>query len=190
MPKPIQFNLNGSTVSVELEKKIYKEDLYGKISTLAEKDGRPLVKGYLEPDGEVLLRSQISSAKVDPLGSLVEDPAYMRGQEVLTPEESSFEAIRDIAPAELADLATFACTDVYGLSNVTLDPGIYRTSFSYRKGHHDWPDAFVVVRADGAYLLGGTRHALSWMSKAASYSFFDTAEDGEEDADLLDFSAL
>jgi hypothetical protein len=191
MGKSIQFNLSGSTVSAELEKKITKEDLYGKVSVIAEKDSQPLQRCYLLPDGRIILRNQVSNAKTDPEGSLVEDPTYHLGELQLSPEDCSFDLARDMTAVDITALGAFSTTDVYGLSNPAgLCEGIYATSFSYRKGYKAWQDALVIVRSDAAFLLVGKSLAQPWMGRSNTYAFFESDDDTEESTDLLDFSAF
>ncbi len=191
MGKVIQFNLDGQQLSVELEKKIYREDLYGKVTTLAEQDGRALKKCYLRPDGTSILRSQLSSVKVDPLGTPVEEAEHFLGEEKLAMEEGSFDTTREMTRVDWEALTAFSCSDVYELSSpaAALTPGVYATTFSYRKGYLPWQDALVVIKPDMAFLLIGSQHAVSYVGRTATYAFFDSQEDGEtEESDLLDFS--
>jgi hypothetical protein len=190
MGKPIQFKLADAAVSVELEKKVYKEDLYGKVTTLAESGGKFLKKCYLMPDGRLLQRSQLSTAKVDPEGTAVEEPTYFLGAETVPLEESSFEVIREMKAVSAEAVTAFSCDDVYALANVSLAPGVYETTFTYRKGYLPWQDALVVVKPEQAFLLIGTLHTPTFVGRSSTYAFFDAAEAADEETDLLDFSAF
>jgi hypothetical protein len=67
--KPIKFKLGDQVFEAKLQSKVDKKSLYGYARRSIEKDGRPLVKGVLCPDGVVLMRDEITSEYVDAEGS-------------------------------------------------------------------------------------------------------------------------
>ena len=51
MAKSLAFILGKKEYSVDLGRKVSKDDLYGRVKRVVEKDGQPLARGLLAPDG-------------------------------------------------------------------------------------------------------------------------------------------
>jgi hypothetical protein len=64
--KAIKFKFGDKSIEAKLQSKVDKKVLYGYAKKSVEKDGRPLFKGILCPDGVVLMRDEISLICVDP----------------------------------------------------------------------------------------------------------------------------
>ena len=61
MAKQIKFTLGGKDFPIVLGRKVSKDDLYGKVKRVVEKDGQPLARGLLAPDGSLLARKSLST---------------------------------------------------------------------------------------------------------------------------------
>src|SRR5260370_39957897 len=71
--KLIKFKLGEKVIEAKLQSKVDKKSLYGYARRSIEKDGRPLSRGVLCPDGTVLMRDELASNYVDPEGSPVDE---------------------------------------------------------------------------------------------------------------------
>ncbi len=190
MAKGLNFTLDGRAVVAALGTKIDKKSLYGFAKRVVERDGVPLTRGNLSPTGELLRSGEIATAKVDPDGSLVEDPVSEIDGKPAELHPSSFDTTSPLVPMPLTTLASFCAKDVYPLLDVILPEGLYQTTFAYRKSHQP-ADALVLARKDGAFLLAGTFKASAFVAQAVVYDFFDAVpaeDDGEEEG--LDFAML
>lgn len=187
--KPVNVSLNGNTLSLQLGDKITKDLLYGEVRPRVEKDGQVLERGWLLPDGTLLRRSQLTSATVDPEGTPVEAPQSLIDGNPAELIASSFEKEAELKPVPLTRLIEFTTTDTYALESSGLAPGLYETTFNYRKGYHA-RDALVLVKGQESWLLVGQFKRLPFVGKTLAYSFFDAAEDEADEADPLDFSMM
>ncbi len=181
----------GMPTTAKLGSRVTREDLYGDVIRAVERDGRRLEKGWLLPDGTLLRRSQISSTAVDDEGTPVEDPLVYNGDTPVAQIESSLEAINELHPVPLTRLAGFNVGDAYPLDEHGLQPGLYQTTFNYRKGYQR-RDALVLVKpSHEAWLLTGNLRRSLMVGKSLAYEFFDAAgDDSTEEVDPLDFSMM
>ena len=187
--KSIAFVVNGQVLTGNLGAKVTKQMLYGSAKRIVEKDGLSLVKGYLSPEGQILERQEIDYVKIDPEGTIVEPIITEIEGEPATLFPSVFEKENELISVPLEDLVGFNTIDVYPIENLTLDPGLYATEFSYRKSYTP-REAFLLVKADlTAFLLVGERKNTPFVGLQVTYDFFD-AESEEGDEDELDFSMV
>jgi hypothetical protein len=188
--KSLKLSVAGAEISAELDSKVTKDDLYGRVESVVEHDGKRLERGWLLPDGTTLRKGQVSMTSVDPEGSPAE-PVEIRcaGQKVeLRP--SSFDGIEAMEPVSLETFARFVTNDVYPLKPSGLAPGVYRGTFNYRKSARP-RDALILVRDDGAFLLVGQLKACPLVGRTVAYQFFDAPGGASEEAgDPLDFSMM
>lgn len=185
----IRFNLNGETFPFELVRKITKEDLYGKVKRAAVVGERLLERGYLTADGRVVAASSISTARMDPEGSLVEkEQVFIQGSpaEILP---SSFEEETGLCPEDIATLTRVCVSDVYMVDGSGLKEGLYSTWFSYRRSI-ERREAYLLVKSEGAFLLIGESRACPLIGSVVPYELFDAVDEATEDDDDLDFSML
>src|SRR6186713_1823231 len=89
--KELKLSLDGAPLTVLLGDKVTKEDLYGEVRSVVEKDGRPLERGYLLPDGTLVRKAQMSSASIDGEGSPIEAAQSFVDDQLLEMQPSSFE---------------------------------------------------------------------------------------------------
>jgi hypothetical protein len=192
--KELQFTFGESRIALGLEGKVAKEDLYGDVIHLVEREGRKLEKGWLLPDGRLLRRAQISSVATDPEGTPIE-PLTVSTDEGLaaTLHESSFDTERTLRAVPLSRLAGFNTADAYALTHDSaLAPGLYETVFNYRKSYQP-REALVLVKPNQeAWLLTGTYKRTTFVGRTLAYEFFDAAPDETDGAegDPLDFSMM
>jgi len=191
MPKPIVFTLGKKDFSVELGRKVTKDDLYGRVKRVVEKDGQPLDRGLLGPDGSLLPRKSLSSIRLDPEGTPVEAEEVLHDGKPVETLPSSFEESAPLEELPITALAGFCVSDVYPLEVCDLPKGLYSTWFAYRKGP-DRKEALLLVREDGAFLMAGHRKNSPLVGLGVVYDFFDAAstEDDAEEDDDLDFAMM
>lgn len=187
--KPIEFSLSGAPVALALGEKVTKDALYGEVRTIVEKDGKPLERGYLLPDGTLLRRTQMSSIAADPEGTPTEATQALVDDQPLEQQPSSFEKASELRSVPLTRLVGFNVGDVYSIDSGSLQPGLYETTFNYRKSYQP-REALVLVKPGGeAWLMVGTFKHTTFVGKTLAYEFFDSA--GEDDTtDPLDFSMM
>ncbi len=188
--KILNLNAAGKEIAAELQSKIGKDDLYGRIVHLVEQGGKTMERGWLLPDGATFRRSQVAMTSVDPEGSPAETPEIQCAGQKMEVRPSSFEIVESLEAVPLETVARFVTTDVYPIQAPGLAPGVYRGTFNYRKSARP-RDALVVVREDEAFLLVGRLKACSMVGRTVAYQFFDAAEGAAEEAeDPLDFSRM
>ena len=190
MAKPITWNLDGQICTAELGSKVKKSDLYGYAKTVREKDGKPLTRGLLCPDGRLLLNGTVSLLKIDPLGTPVEEPVTeIQGQ----PAEklpSSFERENPLHLAPIEELVGFCVRDAYPLTALALGEGLYRTTFAYRPTYQ-YQDGYVLVKPGGeTWLFTGFRKQSALIGQAVVYEFFDAEASEDDDEEELDFAMV
>lgn len=191
MPKLILLTFENKNYNIELGRKVNKDDLYGKVKRVVEKDGQPLDRGLLGPDGSLLHRRSLSTIRLDPDGTPVETEEVIHDGSPVKILPSSFEESAPLEKLPLTALAGFCVSDVYPLDNCELPAGLYSTWFAYRKGP-ERKEALVLVREDGAFLMAGYRKNSPLVGLGVVYDFFDadsTEDDAEEDDDL-DFAMM
>ena len=187
--KPLEFSLSGAAVTAALGEKVTKDALYGEVRTIVEKDGRVLERGYLLPDGTLLYRSQMSSITADPEGTPVEPLQALVDDQVMEQQPSSFEKATELRSVPLTRLVGFNVGDVYSLDAGTMAPGLYETTFNYRKSYQP-REALVLVKTNGeAWLLVGAFKLTTFVGKTLAYEFFDAVTE-EDSGDPLDFSMM
>ena len=188
--KSLKLNVAGQEVAAQLESKIGKDDLYGRVEHVVEQGSQRLERGWLLPDGLTFRKSQVAMTGVDPEGSPAEAPEIQCAGQKLELRPSSFEGAEQLEPVPLETVARFVTTDVYPIEAGGLSPGVYRGTFNYRKSARP-RDALVLVRDDGAFLLVGQLKACPMVGRTVAYQFFDAAASAaEEAADPLDFSMM
>jgi hypothetical protein len=187
--KAIKFKFGDKVIEAGLESKVDKKSLYGYARRLVEKDGRPLTRAILCPDGVVLKRDEIASTYVDPEGSPVEEIVTELDGKPVPVQPSSFDQEAPLEAVPLKSLVGFNVNDVYPLSNVSLAPGLYRTTFSYRKACF-LKEAFILVCEADAFLLVGHMKNSAFVGLNVAYEFFDAESEGGEESEELDFSMV
>ena len=187
--KTLKLNLAGKEIAAELQSKISKDDLYGRVAHVVEQGGKTLERGWLLPDGTTLRKSQVAMTSVDPDGSPAETPEIQSAGQKMELRPSSFDGVESLEPVPLETLARFVTTDVYPIDAAGLAPGLYRGTFNYRKSARP-RDALLLVRDDGAFLLVGQLKACPLVERTVAYEFFDAAGAAEEAGDPLDFSMM
>lgn len=187
--KPIKFKLGEQVVEGKLQSRVDKKSLYGYARRSVERDGRPLSAGILCPDGLVLKRDEITAAYVDPEGTPVEEVVTELDGKPVPVQPSSFETEALLQEVPLKTLVGFNVGDVYPLEELALKPGLYRTTFSYRKACF-YKEAFILVRETDAFLLVGRMKNTALVGLNVAYDFFDSESDGADDSEDLDFSMV
>jgi hypothetical protein len=187
--KALKFKFGDKTIEAKLQSKVDKKVLYGYAKKSVEKDGKPLFRGILCPDGIVLTRDEISSTYIDPEGSPVEDIATELDGKPVPVQPSSFDQECALEEVPLKNLVGFNVNDVYPLEEVQLKPGLYQTAFSYRKTCF-LKEAFILVRDADAFLLVGRMKNTAFVGLNVAYEFFDAETDGADDSEELDFSMV
>jgi len=187
--KALKFKFGGQLIEASLDSKVDKKSLYGYARKSVEKDGRPLQRGILCPDGVVLTRDEISSTYVDPEGSPAEEVITELDGKPVPVQPSSFDQELPLEEVPLKNLVGFNVSDVYPLEGLTLKPGLYRSAFSYRKACF-LKEAFVLVRESDAFLLVGRMKNTTFVGLNVAYEFFDAEGDAAEEGEELDFSMV
>ena len=188
--KALKLNVAGTEVTAELQSKVGKDDLYGRVERIIEQGGKRMERGWLLPDGTTLRKSQITSTSVDPEGSPAEVLSIQCAGQKLELRPSSFDGVEAVESVPLETIARFVTTDVYPIQAGGLAPGLYRGTFNYRKSARP-RDALVLVREDGAFLLVGQLRACPMVERTVAYEFFDAASSAAQEAtDPLDFSMM
>ena len=188
--KIIKLSVAGKEIAANLQSKIGKDDLYGRVEHVVEQGGKRMERGWLLPDGATVRKSQVAMTSVDPEGSPAEPPEIHSAGQKVELRPSSFENVENLEPVPLETVARFVTTDVYPIESTELPPGIYRTIFNYRKSARP-RDALILVREDGAFLLVGQLKACPLVERTVAYEFFDAAPGAVEEAtDPLDFSMM
>jgi hypothetical protein len=188
--KIIKLSVAGKEIAANLQSKIGKDDLYGRVEHVVEQGGKRMERGWLLPDGATVRKSQVAMTSVDPEGSPAEAPEIQSAGQRVELRPSSFENVENLEPVPLESIARFVTTDVYPLESTELAPGVYRSIFNYRKSARP-RDALILVREDGAFLLVGQLKACPLVERTVAYQFFDAAGGAvEEAADPLDFSMM
>jgi hypothetical protein len=188
--KIIKLSVAGKEIAANLQSKIGKDDLYGRVEHVVEQGGKRMDRGWLLPDGATFRKSQVAMTSVDPEGSPAEPPEIHSAGQKLELRPSSFDNVENLEPVPLETVARFVTADVYPVEFTELPPGLYRTTFNYRKSARP-RDALILVREDGAFLLVGQFRACPLVERTVAYQFFDAAGAGVEEAtDPLDFSMM
>ena len=188
--KSLKLSVAGTEVAADLQSKVSKDDLYGRVARVIEQEGRVLERGYLLPDGTILRKSQVAMTSVDPEGSPAETVEVRSAGHPVEIRPSSFDGVESLEPVPLETIARFVTSDVYPLSVTGLEAGLYRGNFNYRKSARP-KDALVLVRADGAFLLVGQLRACPMVERTVTYEFFDSGNEAADDSgDPLDFSMM
>jgi len=190
MAKPIHFSLAGRPIAAQLGTRISKRDLYGYAKRTVEKEGQILTRGYLSADGRLMATRELSSVRLDPEGTPIEDPITEIDGELAELHPSSFDQENPLDPVPWKRLIGFNVADVYPLEDLDLPEGVYETWFSYRKSYQP-KEALIVVKEDGeTFLLTGVTKRTTLVGLTVAYEFFDAEEDLDEDEDELDFSMI
>lgn len=188
--KSLKLSVAGKEVAGELQSKISKDDLYGRVAHVVEQGGKTMERGWLLPDGSTLRKIQVTTTSVDPEGSPAETPEIQSAGQKMELRPSSFDGVENLEPVPLETVARFVTTDVYPVEAPGLAAGVYRGTFNYRKSARP-RDALLLVRDDGAFLLVGALKACPMVERTIAYEFFDAASGAAEEAsDPLDFSMM
>src|SRR5258707_7372573 len=145
--KSMKLSVAGKEITGELQSKIGKDDLYGRVEHIVEQGGKRMERGWLLPDGTTLRKSQVAMTSVDPEGSPAEPPEIQCAGQKIELRPSSFDGVEVLETVPLETVARFITTDVYPIQTEGLAPGVYRGSFNYRKSARP-RDAMVLVRED------------------------------------------
>lgn len=191
MRKEITFSLNGQRLAAELESQVSKRDLYGYSKKSVEKEGHRLARGYLSPEGQLLRQRELSSVRLDPEGTPVEEPTVLISGNPAEYQPSAFDRENPLDPVPLTDLIGFNVSNVYPLILQDQIPsGLYATSFAYRKSYL-LKDAYLLVKEEKeAYLLVGVAKKTTFVGLNVTYDFFDAEDMEEGDEDELDFAMV
>lgn len=188
--KTLKLNVAGKEITADLQSKVTKDDLYGRVEQVVEQAGRRMERGWLLPDGTTVRKSQVAMTSVDPDGSPAETPEVQCAGQKMELRPSSFDGVEALEPVPFETIARFVTSDLYPLQTTGLAPGVYRGTFNYRKSARP-RDALVLVREDGAFLLVGQLKACPLVERAVAYQFFDAPGGAaEESSDPLDFSMM
>src|SRR5258706_4990626 len=187
--KAIRFKFGNTVYEAQLQSKVDKKGLYGYARKSVEKDGRPLTRAILCPDGVVLKRDEIGSTYVDPEGSTVEEVITELDGKAVPVQPSSFDQESPLEPVPLKLLAGFDVSDVYPIDNLPIALGLYRTRFSYRKACF-LKDAFVLAREKDVFLLVGKMKSTTFVGLNVAYEFFDAEMDDSDGSEEIDFSMV
>jgi hypothetical protein len=188
--KSLKLNVAGKEVIAELQSKVGKDDLYGRVEHIVEQGGQRMERGWLLPDGTTLRKIQVTTTSVDPEGSPAEPLEIRSAGQKLELRPSSFDGVESLEAVPLETVARFVTTDVYPIQAGGVAPGVYRGTFNYRKSARP-RDALVLVREDAAFLLVGQLRACPMVERTVAYQFFDAAAGAAEEAgDPLDFSMM
>jgi hypothetical protein len=189
MAKPLLLRLDGREVPFDLGSKVEKKHLYGHARRIAERDGKAMTRGHLAGDGRLFGSGALGYLKVDPEGSPIEETQQWMDGEPAPVVASSFDSGLELEPVALSALTEFAVRDVYPLIGSGIEPGLYRSSFNYRKSNQA-NEALLLVRPDQVFLLVGQARQTTWLGLSVAYEFFDAEAEAEDDADELDFSMI
>jgi hypothetical protein len=191
MAKSLSFKHGTKDFTVSLGRKVTKDDLYGKVKRVVEKDGQSLERGLLGPDGSLLPRKALSSIRLDPEGTPIEAEEVLHDGNPVETLPSSFDESAPLEKLPITALAGFCASDVYPLEDCEIPIGLYSTWFAYRKGP-ERKEALILVREDGAFLMSGHRKNSPLVGLGVVYDFFDAAstEDDAEEDDDLDFAMM
>lgn len=189
MAKPIKFIFKGAALEAQLESKIEKADLYGKSRMIVEKDGVILSKGALLPTGELLRKEEVRTLQVDPEGSPAGALRTLVNGVEQTQVVSSLKRDNPLKPVPLSSLVGFNVTDVFPINGLTLEKGLYETTFNYRDSYEPRLAYLLVKEQAGsgqAFLLSGSAKQTTFLDNVVTYEFFEQEGDpGEgEDEDL------
>ena len=187
--KALKFKISDKEIVAELQSKVGKDDLYGRVVHVVEQNGKRLERGFLLPDGAMFRKGQVSASYIDPEGSPAEPTEVRCAGQKIEPRPSSFDQVECLDTVPLETLARFVTGDVYPIDSGDLKPGLYKGCFNYRKSVKP-RDALVLVREDGAFLLVGQLKACPLVERTVAYQFFDAASGAEESTDPLDFSMM
>ena len=188
--KILKLKVAAGEVAANLQSKVGKDDLYGRIEHVVEQGGKRMERGWLLPDGTTYRKVQVAMTSVDPEGSPAEPTEIRCAGQKMELRPSSFDNAETLEPVPLETIARFVTTDVYPLEAAELAPGLYRGQFNYRKSAKP-RDALLLVREDGAFLLVGQLKACPMVERTIAYQFFDAASGAAEEAtDPLDFSMM
>jgi len=182
--KTVQFKIGDQELTCELGSAVRREDLYGKTRRLVvDDDGALLQSGYLTPDGRLLASEDYATLFVDSVGSFTGKMGYEAGGEPVAPRPSSFKETRPVQRVALDEMQRFSVTAVYPISDVDLEPGVYRSEFNYTASVETHA-CLILVRGDGpCFLLVGSPMEFTPLGKAVSYDLFDaSSEEAEEDS--------
>jgi hypothetical protein len=177
--KLILLRLDDREVSIRIGRSVHRDELYGQQRKSVEKNGEPLRRVVLDPEGRVFLPSDLAHLPTDTDGSLTSDPLFQNEDgESLELKLSSFKEPRPLQVAALDSLAALRVDTVFPVE-CGLPPGVYTTEFTY----HDSPllrTAVLIVRVDDAFLLTGTQLDSPLQGRTDLYSFFDAPDDEED----------
>ena len=188
--KTLKLKLANKEIPAGFFSKVTKDDLYGRVELVVEQGGKRMERGWLLPDGATFRKTQVSMVAVDPEGCPAETPEIQCAGQKVELRPSSFDGVETVEPVPLQTLARFVTGDVYPIECTDLEPGLYRTTFNYRKSAKP-RDALVLVRNDGSFLLVGQLKACPMVARTIAYEFFDAAAGAAEEAtDPLDFSMM
>ena len=111
--KQLKLNIGGQEIGAELQSKVSKDDLYGRVEHVVEQGGRRMERGWLLPDGTTLRKGQVAMALAEtPWPAGVE--VLCRGRDAidLGRPEAAQAAIRELRPQLVINAAAFTAVDL------------------------------------------------------------------------------
>src|SRR6476620_9030141 len=124
--KSLKLNVAGQELTAELQSKVGKDDLYGRVDRIVEQGGKRMERGWLLPDGSTFRKAQVAMTSVDPEGSPADPPEIQCAGQKLELRPSSFDGVEALEPVALETVARFVATDVYPAEAGGMAPGVYR----------------------------------------------------------------
>ena len=105
MAKSLAFTLGKKEYFVDLGRKVSKDDLYRKVRRVIEKDGQPLARGLLAPDGSLLARKSLSTVRLGTEGTPVEPEEVLHDGQPVESLPSSFDEAAALEKQRLMEKA-------------------------------------------------------------------------------------
>jgi hypothetical protein len=185
--KIIPFLLDNKEIAVTASAAIPREALYGSLKITREKDGKPLEKVIVTPEGKIFPAKAAAVQRTDQEGTLLEKPEPFTEEGAKAPvHQSSFTQARTLTPCGPEAMIGFK-TKSFMAATCDLPPGFYKSTYTFRDSH-ELADAFLIVKADKeAFLLTGESTNIPMRGKEDPYDFFDNEENPEEGDEEISF---
>ena len=178
----IKATLNEQEFSLTILSKIDREALHGKSTIKPLKDGKPLKRAYLRPNGQIIRNTDRKNPDTDPQGSIVEKPVYLEIQNAAaTLHPGVADAGMKLRPGKLTDLAEFVTDRFHAVEVVGLPEGLYHTSYNLKPTTTPEAAILLVKEKAEAFLLIGEARVSTYVGKVINYDFFGADETEETD---------